>query len=387
MRDYPYGQKGSIESTNSNEPNLRNVFLEVNDLSVKLGEFHLDHSNLKLDKNDYIVIIGPTGSGKSVLLETIAGFYSSDNGNVILENENITHLNPEDRGISIVYQDYVLFPHMNVQDNIAYGLRKKENDESIIQSKVHKMAEMLKIDHLMDRDPETLSGGEKQRVAIARSLIVEPKLLLMDEPFSAVDVNTHAYLTALIKNVIEEYQTTCIHVTHNFNDVYNLAEKVAVMKEGKILQQGTLHDVFSRPADDFVANFVGVYNVFRGKIVGYDKSLLKIKINSDLIIYSSDEFEQDSSDVMVAIRPENIIFSNEPFVSSVRNQLKGVVNDMLEVGHTIWIEVQVGNVEFKGVLTPNSCQSLGLKRGKEIYLSFKSLNVNLMEFHHSYNSI
>jgi molybdopterin-binding protein len=361
------------------------LFLDIKDLSVDLEEFHLQNINLQIEEGDYQVLIGPTGSGKSVLLETIAGFYKPYHGKILLEGKNITSLNPEDRGISIVYQDYVLFPHMNVFENIAYGLKKKNNgNESSLESSVYEMAEKLKIDHLLKRDTRTLSGGEMQRTAIARSLIVEPKLLLMDEPFSAVDVNTHAHLTTLIKNVIEEYQTTCIHVTHDFNDVYNLAERVAVMKDGKILQQGTLHDVFSRPSDNFVAKFVGVHNVFQGEIIGHDKSILKIKINHDIIIHSSDVFEHYSSkktDVMVAIRPESIIFSNEPFISSVRNQLKGVVRDMFEVGHTVWIEVQVGDVTFRGVLTPNSCESLGIKIGKEIYLSFKSLNVNLMEYH------
>ena len=362
------------------------VLLEVQDLSVDLKDFKLEKTNLMVDNEDYLVIIGPTGSGKSVLLETIAGFYQPDNGRIYLEGNDITNLNPEDRNISIVYQDYVLFPHMNVFDNIAFGLKRKKDDD-IIKSKVLEIAKLMQIDHLLDRDPTTLSGGEQQRVAIARSLVVEPKILLMDEPFAALDVNTHALLSSLIKNVISKHKTTCIHVSHNFNDVYNLAEKVAVMKDGKILQQGTLHEVFSRPTHNFVADFVGVHNVFPGEIVGHDKSLLHVEINPEVIIHSSDDFKYDSKEVMVAIRPENIIFSNELFVSSVRNQLKGVVKSMYEVGHTVWIEVQVGDLTFKGVLTPNSCESLGIKREKEIYLSFKSLNVNLMECHDSYHSI
>ncbi|MBI4814337.1 MAG: ATP-binding cassette domain-containing protein, partial [Methanobacterium sp.] len=217
------------------------MFLKVRNLSVDLGQFQLDNVNLDLEKNDYLVIIGPTGSGKSVLLETIAGFFSPDEGEIFLEGKEITSLNPEDRGISIVYQDYVLFPHMDVFDNIAYGLKKKTKDNKLIKSVVSEIAELLKIDHLLHRNPETLSGGEKQRAAIARSLVVKPNILLMDEPFAALDVNTHSYLTSLIKNVITKQHTTCIHVSHNFNDVYNLVEHVAVMKEGKILQQGTVH--------------------------------------------------------------------------------------------------------------------------------------------------
>lgn len=355
------------------------MFLEVKNLSVDLGQFHLDNVTLKLEKNDYLVIIGPTGSGKSVLLETIAGFFSPDNGQVFLEGKEITDLTPEDRGISIVYQDYILFPHMNVFENIAYGLKKKIKDKDIIETKVNNMAQLLKIDHLLGRNPETLSGGEKQRAAIARSLVVKPNILLMDEPFAALDVNTHSYLSSLIKKVIIQHQTTCIHVSHNFNDVYNLAEHVAVMKDGKILQQGTVNDVFSRPNHNFVADFVGVHNVFQGKIVGHDQSLVQVEISPNVILSSSSDLSPHSKEVTVAIRPESIIFSNEPFVSSVRNQVKGVVSTIFEVGHNIWINVQVGDLSFMGVLTPNSCEALGIKKGREIYLSFKSLNVNLIE--------
>ncbi len=357
----------------------KSAFLKVRNLSVDLGQFHLDNVNLDLDKNDYLVIIGPTGSGKSVLLETIAGFFNPDQGKIFLEGKDITNLTPENRGISIVYQDYVLFPHMNVFENIAYGLKKKIKDVEVIESRVNEIAELLKIDHLLHRNPETLSGGEKQRAAIARSLVVKPNILLMDEPFAALDVNTHSYLTSLIKNVIIQHQTTCIHVSHNFNDVYNLAEHVAVMKEGEILQQGTVHDVFSRPIHNFVADFVGVHNVFHGRIIGHDQSLIQVEINPKVILSSSSDLSSHSKEVTVAIRPESIIFSNEPFISSVRNQVKGVVKSIFEVGHNIWINVQVEDLSFMGVLTPNSCEALGIKKGKEIYLSFKSLNVNIME--------
>ncbi len=361
------------------------MFLEVQNLSVDLGQFHLDNVNLSLDRNGYLVVIGPTGSGKSVLLETIAGFYNPDNGKIFLDGKEITNLNPENRGISIVYQDYVLFPHMNIFDNIAYGLRKKIDDKQLIKSKVIEMAEHLKIDHLLNRDPETLSGGEKQRTAIARSLVVEPKILLMDEPFSALDENTHVYLTGLIKKVIADYETTCIHVSHNFKDVWSLAEQVAVMKDGKILQQGMVKDVFSRPSHNFVADFVGVHNVFKGRVVGKKKDLTEIKLNNHLTIYSSDYTDTNSKNVLIAIRPENIIFSKETFLSSVRNQVKGKIKEIVKMGPMAWIVVKVNNLDFKGLLTLSSCEMLEIKRDKEIYISFKSVNVKIIDEEHTHD--
>jgi molybdate transport system ATP-binding protein len=363
------------------------MFLEVQNLSVDLGEFKLKYVSLEMEKNEYLVVIGPTGSGKSVLLETIAGFYRPRYGKINLEGSNITNLAPEKRGISIVYQDYMLFPNMSVFDNIAYGLKKKTDDRTIIETKVLDMAKILKIGHLLDRDPETLSGGEKQRTAIARSLIVEPHLLLMDEPFSALDVNTQSYMTALIKKAIADYETTCIHVSHNFNDVWSLAEQVAVMKDGIILQQDIVTEVFSKPCDNFVAEFVGVHNIFEGEIIGRKKGITDVKVNHDLILHSSDTYSSESKKIMVAIRPENIIFSKESFISSLRNQMKGTVKDVVLVGPTVWIEVTVGGTDFKGIITPSSSELLEIKRGKEIYVSFKSINVKIIDAEVSYDSI
>ncbi|MCK9151962.1 ATP-binding cassette domain-containing protein [Methanobacterium alcaliphilum] len=369
------------------------MFLEVNDLSVDLGEFHLKEANLSLEKEDYFVLIGPTGSGKSVLLETIAGFYNPLKGQVILDGKDITDINPEKRGISIVYQDHILFPHMNVEENIAYGLKKNIKDPDLVKEKVLSIAKTLKIDHLLHRNPKTLSGGESQRTALARALVVEPSILLMDEPFSALDVRTQSSLTTLIKRVVKKYKTTCIHVTHNFNDVWNLAERVAVMKDGIILQQGRVKEVFSKPTHNFVAHFVGVHNIFEGQIVERKHSSITIKLNSDLLVYSADEEHlhdyKDSKThykILVAIRPENIIFSNETFQSSIRNQIKGIVKEIMEIGPTAWIEVDVCGIIFKGILTPSSLEILNIKKDKEIYLSFKSVNVKIIDSCDSFNA-
>jgi molybdate transport system ATP-binding protein len=362
------------------------MFFEIQNLSVDLGQFHLDNINLSLEKNSYLVIIGPTGSGKSVLLETIAGFFTSDKGEIFLEGNEISKLPPENRGISIVYQDYVLFPNMNVFENIAYGLKKKIDDKDEVKSQVIEMAKLLKIEHLLNRNPETLSGGEKQRTAIARSLIIKPNILLLDEPFSALDVNTHAYLIGMIKKAIKDYQTTCIHVSHNFNDIWSLAEQIAVMKDGVILQQGTVADVFSKPCHEFVAEFVGVHNIFKGKVVGENNGIVDVKVDNNVIVYSSDTYFGEDKEVMVAVRPENIIFSNKSFESSLKNQLKGIVTDTIQIGPTVWIEVDVKGTKFKGILTPSSFDSLGIEKDKDIYLSFKAINVKIIKFD-AYNGL
>ncbi|MDR1819207.1 MAG: ATP-binding cassette domain-containing protein [Methanobrevibacter sp.] len=386
------------------------MFLEVKDLSVDLREFKLKDINLSVEKGEYLVLIGPTGSGKSVLLETIIGFYSPDNGEIYLNGEEITNIPPENRGIGIVYQDNMLFPHMNVYENIAYGGRNKIPEEEL-EKKVKDLAKQLKIDKLLSRDVTTLSGGEAQRTSLARALIANPKIILMDEPFSALDITTRTKLRAIIKDISIHHKTSFIHVSHNFNDVWNLADTVGVMKDGKIHQLGTVSEVFSKPENNFVADFVGVSNILKGKIVEIAPDVAKIELENGTIISSSDtecmsklygqntknnvykdkggendrkDEINDDNKVLIAIRPENIIFSKEKFQSSARNQLKGKIIDLIKNGPNILVKVDVNKVIIQGLLTANSADVLEMEVNNEVYLSFKSLNVKIIDKYHSF---
>jgi len=378
------------------------MYLKIENLSVDLGDFHLKDIDLNLKEGEYLVLIGPTGSGKSVLLETIIGFYSPTKGTIKLKNKIINNIPPEDRGISIVYQDNILFPNMDVYDNIAYGGKKKYSKKEL-DEKINKIAKKMKIDHILHRSVDTLSGGEIQRTALARALIVEPKMILMDEPFSALDVTTQSKLTSLIKNVCKEYKTTCLHVTHDFNDVWNLADRVGVMKDGKIHQLANTNEVFSRPENNFVADFVGVQNIFEGHIIEINPEVAKIEIDNGIIISSSDidciskiiEKNKDIIDannkvngkikVLIAIRPENIIFSKEKFESSAKNQMKGNIIEIIKSGPTALVNVAIDSHIFKGLLTKSSADTLSVKKNKEVYISFKSLNVNIISDYERFN--
>ena len=367
------------------------MYLEVENLNVNLGEFHLKDINFEIGRGEYVVLIGPTGSGKSVLLETIVGFYQPDSGIIKLEGKVLNDVAPEERNIGIVYQDHVLFPNMNVYDNIAYGLKKdKSLSKDEIDEKVKDIAETMNISHILHRDVLTLSGGESQRTALARALIVGPDIILMDEPFSALDVTTQANLTSLIKDIGAEYKTTFLHVTHNFNDVWNLADKVGVMKNGVLHQLDYITKVFSKPANDFVASFVGVNNIFDGEIINTKQNSVTVKLNENIVIQSTDDeycnlasHEVIGENVLVAIRPENIIFAKSTFESSARNQLKGKITKIIESGPIVNVETDVEGVIFKGILTRNSFENLDLKLDGDVYLIFKSVNVNILD---SYNT-
>ncbi len=206
--------------------------LEVVDLWLKMKNFSLKGISFEVDAGEHFAIVGPTGSGKSLLLETIAGIYTPDSGRIVFMGNDVTSIPPENRGIGIVYQDCALFPHMSVFDNIAYGLRIRKREG--VEEKVKELAEMLEIEHLLDRKPETLSGGEKQRVAIARALAVEPKLILLDEPFSALDRETRLRLRESIMSLLREERITTIHVTHIEEDA-KVADRIARMENGRLL--------------------------------------------------------------------------------------------------------------------------------------------------------
>ncbi len=351
------------------------MLLKVENLSIELGEFKLENASFGVEKGDYLMIIGPTGSGKTIILETIAGFYQPKQGRIYMKGKDITTLPPEKRGISMVYQDYMLFPHMSVYDNIAFGLRKKNDNEKEIKNEINHIAKVLEIQHLLNRSPTTLSGGEQQRVAIARALVVKPEILLMDEPFSSLDVKTRERMRKLVKNAMEEYDTTVIQVTHDFEDVFTLADKIIIMKGGKILQMGTPEEIFSKPANEFIANFVST-NLLRCKAIKNEDNLSVLNCNG-VILYSAEEVDV-KGEVTVSIRPEDIIISDNMVKSSAKNVLRAKVIEMEKRGNLVWVTIDAG-IRLRVIITPNSAEALGIRENKEIYAIFKAASVKVIE--------
>ncbi len=341
--------------------------IEIEGLRVNVGEFKIEVKKLRIEDGDYLIIVGPTGAGKTILLETIAGFHIPEEGRIILHGEDITNLPPYRREVSMVYQDYMLFPHMNVGENIAYPLRirgKEWKDE------VRKIARKLQIDNLLHRYPNTLSGGEMQRVAIARAVITNPKLLLLDEPFSALDPGMRDSARKIVREFIGEMSIDTIHVTHDFSDAWILGNKLAVMRDGKIVRMGTVHDVFSDPRDDFVAQFLGSTNILKGIVRGKDGDLTVVEIDGHNV-YTVDDAEE-GEEVLLSIRPENIALARERIHASQRNEIQFMVEDLFVEGHIVWIHLRSDNLVLKAMLTPNAVESLGIEKGKEVYGIFKA---------------
>jgi molybdopterin-binding protein len=386
--------------------------VQVRDLWVDLDEFHLREINLDVAAGEYFVVLGPTGAGKTVLLETVAGLHQPRKGQIMLDGEDVTDAPPEQRGIGFVYQDYVLFPHLNVAGNIAFGLKLRRMARETIEEQVTTISQLLGIDHLLHRRPGTLSGGEAQRVALARALVVEPRLLLLDEPLSALDPETREGLQRELARVHRELGTTTVHVTHDFEEAVALGDRIAVVNEGRVVQVGSPEEIFRKPASEFVARFVGVRNVFWGEIRpgedGYqvlclDPSTVSPRLRSGQAgqapstgsprLRSGQAGQAPATDsgqrgVEIAvvtgltgqahgsIRPEEIVVSREPLRSSARNSFRGRIVDITDRGIVVYVTVRVPP-DFTCIITRRSLEEMELREGLEVYIAFKASAVHI----------
>ncbi len=338
---------------------------------MDLGEFALRGIDLDIEDGDYLMILGPTGAGKTILLETIAGIYEPDRGKIYLDGEDITGISPRKRFLGMVYQDYMLFPHLTVEENILFGLKARKVGRKEAAARAMKLANMLDVAHLMHRRPDTLSGGEQQRVAIARALAVEPKVLLLDEPLSALDPETRASLRDELRRIREMTDTIMVHVTHNLDEAFLLGNRMAIMNAGRIVQIGDIGEVFKKPNCRFVADFVGITNIYRG-ISSRDNGLFSIAVNGNRLL----SVVPVEGDVYTTIRPESIMLSLDPIRSSARNTFKGRIARILDEGSVVKVAVDVG-IQMIAAITRYSFEDMQLDVDKEVYLAFKATDVHV----------
>ena len=351
---------------------VSNPLLVLKSLSKSWREFQIKDVNLEVRRGEYFVVMGPTGAGKTLLLQLIAGIHYPDSGKIILDDLDVTYLPPERRSIGYVPQNYALFPHMPVKDNIGYGLKIRGYSKSKVEEEVQEISVKLGINHLLERMVSTLSGGEQQRVALARALIIKPKILLLDEPLSALDPETREEIREYIKEIRKILKFTAIHVTHDFVEAVDLGDRMAVMFNGEILQVGEPIEIINNPRNELIASFTGAKNLFKGKVIARRGELAEIDLGG-LRIYAA---TRKLGEVMVAIRPENIVILLEKARISARNILEGVIEEISEKPPYISLKVDAG-IPFTVYLTRNALEDLNLTVGKRVYLAFKASAISV----------
>jgi molybdate/tungstate transport system ATP-binding protein len=316
--------------------------LILKNISKKSEEFQLSDINLDISKGAYYILLGRSGSGKTQLLELIAGINRPDSGEIWLDGENITNKKIQDRNIGIVFQDYAIFPNLTVFKNIAYSLNCKKAGNNFIKEKVNSIAAELNISHLLERDTHHLSSGELQRVALARTLITSPKLLLLDEPMASVDASLKDEIKRVFRR-LNRQGLTIIHVTHDYREAISLASRIGVIHDGRIIQEGNPDEVFRKPVNKFVARYSGIKNLFRVDFIK-DIGSFKAVSNEKLIFNLSEDPDQEHG--LLLLRSDDIKLSTREPLPDSGNCFRGVVKEMVPSEYGMEIMVDAGEIFY-----------------------------------------
>lgn len=322
-------------------------YLQIKGLVKKFGDNHaVKHIDLDIYQHEIFALLGSSGSGKSTLLRMLAGMESPSSGQIILDGQDITKLAPYDRPINMMFQSYALFPHMTVEDNIAFGLKQDKLPKDEIRARVDEMLRLVQMPQFAKRKPHQLSGGQQQRVALARSLAKRPKLLLLDEPLGALDKKLRQQTQFELVNTLEKVGVTCIMVTHDQEEAMTMATRVAIMSHGELMQVGSPADVYDYPNSRFTAEFIGETNIFEGKLIHKDDTHALIDCPQlPSKVYTDQKFEAENGQtIWISIRPEDIdLHKEKPQHRDTHNWAKGKVKEIAYLGSYAIYHVQMDN--------------------------------------------
>ena len=319
---------------------MAEVSLELKEIkkSFTEGEAVLDNISLEISKGEFITLLGSSGCGKTTTLRIIAGLEQPDAGSVWLDGREVTGLEPNQRDVNTVFQNYALFPHMNVAENIGYGLKLKKVPKSEIRKKVSQMLELVQLEGYEKRKPSELSGGQKQRVAIARALVNNPEVLLLDEPLGALDLQLRRAMQIELKHLQKKLGITFIYITHDQEEAINMSDRIAVMKDGRIEQIGTPDEIYNHPKTSYVATFVGNANILHGVAESIQGENAIVKIGNDRVIVKLGTSQPDTGDtgakqylsagekVTLAVRSENILLQEAAVIGDTSTDHRDTVD-------------------------------------------------------------
>ena len=349
---------------------MAEISLELKEIkkSFTEGEAVLDNISLEISKGEFITLLGSSGCGKTTTLRIIAGLEQPDAGSVWLDGREVTGLEPNQRDVNTVFQNYALFPHMNVAENIGYGLKLKKVPKSEIRKKVSQMLELVQLEGYEKRKPSELSGGQKQRVAIARALVNNPKVLLLDEPLGALDLQLRRAMQIELKHLQKKLGITFIYITHDQEEAINMSDRIAVMRDGRIEQIGTPDEIYNHPKTSYVATFVGNANILHGVAESIQGENAIVKIGNDRVIVKLETSQQDTKDtgakhhltagenVTLAVRSENILLQEAAAIGdtgtdngdTVDISVAGGISDIHDTNSISGLQATVTEKNFAG---------------------------------------
>ena len=327
--------------------------------------------NLDVAPGEFVTMLGPSGSGKTTCLMMLAGFEPTMNGTIYLKNKPINNVPPHKRGIGMVFQNYALFPHMTVAENLAFPLEVRKMGKTEREAKVNRALDMVQLGDFGQRRPMQLSGGQQQRVAVARSLVFDPDLVLMDEPLGALDKNLREQMQYEIKHLHESLGLTVVYVTHDQTEALTMSNRIAVFDDGVVLQCSSPEDLYEKPENAFVANFIGENNRLMGSVESIDGDKATVKTDSgDIVVASKVNVNKVGDRATLSLRPERIMVS--PSKGKTPNTYSAKVEELIYHGDHIRTRFSVCGHDDFIVKIPNSIDNVSLKEGKQVDIGWMS---------------
>ncbi|HEY4164403.1 MAG TPA: ABC transporter ATP-binding protein [Dongiaceae bacterium] len=362
------------------------AFLEIKDVRKQFAQnVVVKGFDLGIERGEFVSLLGPSGCGKTTVLRMVAGFESPSSGMIRVDNKDVTSLRPNQRNVGMVFQAYALFPNMTVADNVAFGLKVAKRSASEIKSRVDEMLNMIKLPHLADRYPYQCSGGQQQRVALARALASKPKVLLLDEPLSALDAKIRVSLREEIRALQRALGITTIFVTHDQEEALSMSDRVVVMNEGRVEQVGAPFEIYNNPATRFVASFVGTLSILKGKVIDAEAGRIQVG-KHEIVARRGVSNVKSGEDCSIALRPEAAVLENghahpangTAVNGAARNRIGGTIDEVSFLGSVVRIRVKIEN-DAISLDTFNNPNAIPPERGAPVTVSFTPADVLVLQ--------